>query len=285
MALLISVSFSLQGCCCLPGYLIGDDMRTCTHEWTEATCTSPKTCSICAATEGDALGHTFTNGECNYCGLYDEEYCWPIYQDILNEMMSLDEKMNSIYFIEDNLQKLPLNYRQVDQIREELVFVKTQFEVFSNAIYCDLMKYLCEEEEMQEYYIDYSQVRDAYLRLLNNDEKYDKWNLTQGAENYMVVDGTYLFFVLVGNWQSTSGDYYIDIIENDDNSISLRTNIPNQKDANYDYFYFTDGRNIGYERTDNSDLKFNAFKITEITENYIKVLCYQNSNIYTLYRK
>lgn len=28
------------------------------HTWTPATCTVPKTCSVCGATEGDALGHT-----------------------------------------------------------------------------------------------------------------------------------------------------------------------------------------------------------------------------------
>ena len=30
----------------------------CSHEWAEATCTSPKTCSLCGETEGEALGHT-----------------------------------------------------------------------------------------------------------------------------------------------------------------------------------------------------------------------------------
>lgn len=28
------------------------------HNWTPATCTAPKTCSVCGATEGDPLGHT-----------------------------------------------------------------------------------------------------------------------------------------------------------------------------------------------------------------------------------
>ncbi len=30
----------------------------CTHEWTDATCTSPKTCKLCAVTEGEANGHS-----------------------------------------------------------------------------------------------------------------------------------------------------------------------------------------------------------------------------------
>lgn len=44
------------------------------HEWVEATCTEPKTCSICGETEGEALGHTMTKASyqqpatCEVCG-------------------------------------------------------------------------------------------------------------------------------------------------------------------------------------------------------------------------
>lgn len=33
---------------------------THSHSWQKATCTSPKTCTICGATEGSALGHDFS---------------------------------------------------------------------------------------------------------------------------------------------------------------------------------------------------------------------------------
>jgi len=41
------------------------------HTWNAATCTAPKTCSVCGATEGAALGHNYTNDcdtDCNRCG-------------------------------------------------------------------------------------------------------------------------------------------------------------------------------------------------------------------------
>lgn len=43
---------------------------TCTHEWQDATCTAPKTCTKCGATEGDVLGHTepAADGTCTRCG-------------------------------------------------------------------------------------------------------------------------------------------------------------------------------------------------------------------------
>jgi len=36
----------------------------CQHTWTDATCTAPKTCSVCGATEGEALGHSWTDATC-----------------------------------------------------------------------------------------------------------------------------------------------------------------------------------------------------------------------------
>lgn len=35
------------------------------HKWTEATCTSPKTCSHCDSTEGDPVGHKWTVATCD----------------------------------------------------------------------------------------------------------------------------------------------------------------------------------------------------------------------------
>ena len=34
------------------------------HDWQEATCESPKTCSVCNTTEGEALGHTWVDATC-----------------------------------------------------------------------------------------------------------------------------------------------------------------------------------------------------------------------------
>lgn len=39
------------------------------HNWKSATCTEPKTCSICGATEGSAAGHNYGGGTtCTVCG-------------------------------------------------------------------------------------------------------------------------------------------------------------------------------------------------------------------------
>lgn len=35
------------------------------HHYTDADCNTPKTCSICGATDGSANGHTWTSANCN----------------------------------------------------------------------------------------------------------------------------------------------------------------------------------------------------------------------------
>lgn len=37
---------------------------SCTHEWEDATCTTPKTCTKCGKTEGEPLGHTWQEATC-----------------------------------------------------------------------------------------------------------------------------------------------------------------------------------------------------------------------------
>ncbi len=54
------------------GYYYFDDIAiTHVHKWADATCTAPKTCSVCGATEGEALGHSYANdydADCDVCG-------------------------------------------------------------------------------------------------------------------------------------------------------------------------------------------------------------------------
>ena len=45
-------------------YLAEITETECQHEWAEATCTAPQTCTICGETEGEALGHKFADATC-----------------------------------------------------------------------------------------------------------------------------------------------------------------------------------------------------------------------------
>jgi len=50
------------------------------HDWADATCTAPKTCSVCGATEGEALGHDMVTDAavaptCTETGLTEGSHC------------------------------------------------------------------------------------------------------------------------------------------------------------------------------------------------------------------
>lgn len=47
--------------------------KECKHEFSDATCTSPKVCKLCDKKEGEALGHTYENGICTRCQAMDEK--------------------------------------------------------------------------------------------------------------------------------------------------------------------------------------------------------------------
>lgn len=46
----------------------------CVHAYTDADCLSPKTCTLCGATRGKALGHDYTEGVCNRCDYTDPTF-------------------------------------------------------------------------------------------------------------------------------------------------------------------------------------------------------------------
>jgi len=48
--------------------VISTTPATGNHNWKDATCTEPKTCSVCDAAEGEAAGHSFTDFCCTVCG-------------------------------------------------------------------------------------------------------------------------------------------------------------------------------------------------------------------------
>lgn len=44
------------------------------HQWVEADCTHPRTCSVCGTTEGEPLGHHYIDNVCVICGEYKKPF-------------------------------------------------------------------------------------------------------------------------------------------------------------------------------------------------------------------
>ena len=59
--------YTTNTCECGDTY-VSDEVPALGHTWTDATCNAPKTCSVCGATEGEAAGHSYTQGVCVHCG-------------------------------------------------------------------------------------------------------------------------------------------------------------------------------------------------------------------------
>ncbi len=79
--------------------------RTCTecgetegealgHDFSEATCTEPKICKVCGETEGEALGHTVSIGTCKRCG---ESINYDEVEKILSEYKSANSYWDTAY--------------------------------------------------------------------------------------------------------------------------------------------------------------------------------------------
>ena len=75
--LLILMSLLLTGCGCKHEWQAAncETPKTCTlcqitegealgHTWADATCEAPKTCTVCKATDGEPLGHTWVDATC-----------------------------------------------------------------------------------------------------------------------------------------------------------------------------------------------------------------------------
>jgi len=76
------------------------------HKWVDATCEFPKTCSVCSAIEGNPLCHTEAVRDCaiNYTDLNRERqtYCSNCGQVLSSEEVLLDSLHDSTHFLMDS---------------------------------------------------------------------------------------------------------------------------------------------------------------------------------------
>lgn len=59
-------------CACGDSY--AEAIQKLEHDYKEATCSDPKTCSLCGKTDGKAKGHEYVGGKCTVCGGKQKNY-------------------------------------------------------------------------------------------------------------------------------------------------------------------------------------------------------------------
>ena len=62
-----SIVYSCTKC----GHQFSETIPANGHRFTDATCTDPQLCTVCNATQGSSLGHSFKDGACGRCGEKD----------------------------------------------------------------------------------------------------------------------------------------------------------------------------------------------------------------------
>ena len=65
--------YTLHTCSCGDSYQ-SDKIDALGHTWSDATCVTPKTCSVCNAVEGEVAPHNYQNGKCTVCDNPDPDY-------------------------------------------------------------------------------------------------------------------------------------------------------------------------------------------------------------------
>ena len=161
--------------------------------------------------------------------------------------------------LENLLEEFPPFYLDIDEIKEECKIFKMYFKsLFDKSA-------------------SYSERHDVAMTLLKKGN-YNGWNFERAIFHYMSYQDI-LEVVLFGEWGSSYSFYFS---EKDDNDIWLYTNLPNDKESGVTYFFFIDNRVIGYESADGNSVKFNAYRIVDISFNEVKIYCFSNNKYYTL---
>jgi hypothetical protein len=101
--------------------------ETLEHTWIDADCTTPKTCSTCGTTEGVEKGHSVKVGQCDVCGeIVQEKLVENICMNIINGFNSLD--VASEYLNEADYNSLTSVYKKILLAETELDTTKSYFQ-------------------------------------------------------------------------------------------------------------------------------------------------------------
>lgn len=201
------------------------------------------------------------------------------YKELTSKMLDIGYYNYNYDDIEDIIESLPSNYKDVAEIKKEYTQIQKQVKVIESA--------------KRNNDADSTKMRDAYVALYNFNSSHHNWDLSDYLEG--VLENSFSIFVFGKEWENS--DFYFHWYEDGDGSGErLGTNLPNDKESSKEYYFYndyTDGSGLlnphqfGYANINNSTDKFLAFRIIDVSYSnnkwQIKIFCYSNSNTYTLY--
>lgn len=164
--------------------------------------------------------------------------------------------------IENKLDIFPSSYRDVKEIKDEFIYINSQFKVLGDNTY------------------SYTKRHAAAMNLLEKDSYYDKWDLKSGI-NYYTYDEEVLSSILLGRWEDSSGNYF-SVYEKQERDIWISYNLPTDKQEGKEYLFNINGNIIEFYQGDEETTRFNVFRIVDISHDKLNIFCYSNSKYYTL---
>ena len=201
------------------------------------------------------------------------------YKDLTSKMLDVGYYNYNYDYIEDIIESLPSNYKDVAEIKKEYTQIQKQMKIIESA--------------KRKNDADSTKMRDAYVALYNFNSTHHNWDLSDYLNG--VLENSFSIFVFGKEWEN-SNFYFHWHEDGADGGERLGTNLPNNKESGKDYYFYnayTDGSGLlnphqfGYENINNSTDKFLAFRIIDVSYSnnkwQIKIFCYSNSNTYTLY--
>ena len=81
------------------------------HSWVPATCEAPKTCSVCGATEGEPLGHSYEGGYCSVCGELDPD-AWLTRDELYDVTLAISDSIDCALEALDNVDNSVVCYNE-----------------------------------------------------------------------------------------------------------------------------------------------------------------------------
>lgn len=95
----------------------------CVHQYTDANCTTAKTCALCGYVRGSALGHDYMGGSCSRCGQVDASFValtegtWSL--DALSENGSVLEYITLVFDANGKVKLTVREYGRLADIPED----------------------------------------------------------------------------------------------------------------------------------------------------------------------
>lgn len=202
------------------------------------------------------------------------------YNELKNLMLNVDGA--NYKSIGTKIDSFSSDYRDIDDIKIEYNQLKKNIETIEGM---PLFMRTSRDSES---------LRNAYVSLVKFNQNNHRWDLSEYL-NDTVYEEQFSNFVFGKEW--SNADYNFLWSDNGNGGKTLKTNLPNDKDYNKDYYFYTDNdknssglryspTEFGYENQNDENDKFLAYRIVDVTYSngkwQIRIYCYSNSRTYTL---